>query len=129
MWVSVHCYLQSACDCKWVHMPSLQVPRCYTKEFCEQLLECYENRASITGDLRHKEAIDFRFTDRELFSQLPTNDIVLDGKIHEVWNYLYSCKYLKIPETWSSTMSAFHAEVQRLVAWQQLVLEQGIWSS
>ena len=52
--------------------------------------------AEHRADLRGKAAIDLSLTDKEIFAGLPRGDLWIDSRIHEVFLYLYSSKYLQL---------------------------------
>ncbi|OLP20537.1 hypothetical protein AK812_SmicGene48984, partial [Symbiodinium microadriaticum] len=52
--------------------------------------------AVTRGDLRARQYVDLSKSDREIFAALPSNDLWLDSRIHEVFLYLYRCKKVEL---------------------------------
>ena len=79
--------------------PALSQLSAYTATFGKNLLKAYEEwlalPSSSRGDLRRSQDIDLTRTDKEIFQSLEAGDLWLESRIHEVFLYLYSCKYVK----------------------------------
>lgn len=90
--------------------PSLMA-RCYTKGFCEKLLELYEGRSGFQPPLRQKLKINPRKSDREIFHEMELGDIWLDAGLHMVWKYVFNNKHIRIPDSWADTMAQFDKEL------------------
>ena len=71
----------------------------YTALFGKNLLKAYEVWLSLPGDARGDtrvcKEVDLSCTDKELFDAMPLGDLWLDARIHEVFLYLYNCKYVE----------------------------------
>ena len=53
--------------------------------------------SSERGDLRGREEIDYySSSDREIFDSLPTGDLWLDSRVHEVYLCLFGCKHVQL---------------------------------
>ena len=75
--------------------------RAYTRLFGENLLKAYERWCTLPtadrGDLRGRKEINYyKSSDKELFASLPTGDLWLDSRVHEVYLYLAGCKYVEL---------------------------------
>lgn len=66
--------------------------------------------------MRHRLKIDPKKTDRELFESLPLGDVWVDGKMHLVWKYIYTSKYVSIPASWENAMKIFDDELTKRAA-------------
>ena len=47
---------------------------------------------------------------------MPLGDVVLDGRLHQVWGYLLSNRHLCVPESWRSAVAAFERDLNALEA-------------
>ena len=69
----------------------------YTEKFARNLLKLYEDWCLLPpadrGDLRARRSVNARKTDRELFQSMSLGDLWIDAAVHEVFLYLYGCKY------------------------------------
>ena len=72
------------------------------------------------ADLRSKLPVSSRATDREVFHSLVLGDCWWDAELPQTFFYLYEKTAHNIPDSWSSVMSSFHAELKR-VLWLQHV--------
>ena len=90
--------------------------RCYTPGFCQRLLECYNSRGVPPADVRHKRPLDLSKSDKQLWEEMPTADVVLDGRLHQVWGYLLGNRHLCVPASWQSSIAAFDKELHALEA-------------
>jgi len=61
--------------------------------------------------LRQKIRIDPRKTDAQLFGELPVGDVWEDAKLVDVYKYLRSGCYDKIPDSWHDVMAEFDREL------------------
>ena len=52
--------------------------------------------SAARGDLRARHGVDLSQSDREIFQALPTGDLWVDSRVHEVFLYLYRCKYVEL---------------------------------
>lgn len=50
--------------------------------------------------LRQKKTVDTSKSDRELFEELPLDDVWEDAKLADVYFYLRASKKTQIPNTW-----------------------------
>ena len=50
--------------------------------------------------LRQKKTVDTSKSDRELFEELPLDDVWEDAKLVDVYFYLRASKKTRIPDTW-----------------------------
>lgn len=91
--------------------PSSLTLRSYPSGFGKQLLKCYEERASIECPLRFKRTVDNTKSDRQIFEEMPLGDCWVDSRIHLAWAYIYSSKYLNVPDAWHNTIKQFNAEL------------------
>ena len=91
------------------------LPRCYPEGFARRLKEAFENRTGFPRHMRFKMKIDRKLTDRELFEKMPLGDVWVDAKMHLVWKYIYSSKYVTIPSSWESAMRQFDSELTAAV--------------
>ncbi len=94
--------------------------RAYPEGFGKRLLECFEGRRGLPGHMRHKYPVSMSLSDKELFDQMEILDPWVDASMCECWKYLYNNKYLKIPDSWSSTMAKFDKDLTNLVPWLQV---------
>ena len=94
--------------------------RSYPAGFCERLLDCYEARGPVPPDMRHKNPVDNKKTDRELWQQMPMGDVWLDSEIHKVWFYLMGNRHLSIPDSWLESIMDFHQQLSKLDSWVKL---------
>eukprot|EP00435_Cladocopium_sp_Y103_P025890 s546_g6.t1 len=91
---------------------ALKSTQSYTRAFGKRLLEAYEaGRSQPRMDLRTRPKLDLRKSDRELFEDLPMGDIWFESQCHLAFEYLFTSKSLRIPQTWESTMTTFRAEL------------------
>ena len=71
--------------------------RVYTRQFAQNILKAYETwcqrPATERGDMRARRHVDTKLTDRDFFSAMPIGDIWVESRIHEVYMYLWGCKY------------------------------------
>jgi len=72
--------------------------------------------------MRHKNPVPMSLSDKEIFDQMELVDPWIDAGMCECWKYLYTNKYLKIPDSWSSTMAKFDKDLTNLVPWLQVAL-------
>lgn len=96
--------------------------RAYPEGFGRRLLECFEGRRGLPGHMRHKNPVPMSLSDKEIFDQMELLDPWVDAGMCECWKYLYTNKYLKIPDSWSSTMAKFDKDLTNLVPWLQVAL-------
>ena len=96
--------------------PLRTLPRCYPEGFARRLKEAFENRTGFPRHMRFKYKVDRKLTDRELFQQMPLGDVWVDAKMHLVWKYIYSSKYVTIPSSWENAMRQFDSELTAAVA-------------
>ena len=73
--------------------------RAYTTTFGKNIIAMYDRWQSLPakhrGDTRGRMAVDLDMSDKEIFELQPLGDMWLESRIHEVFMYLYSCKYCK----------------------------------
>lgn len=86
-------------------------PRCYTHEFCKKLMDCYQGRVTAQPSLRSRKEIDPAATDRMIFSAMPLGDPCIDAGLPKVWKYIFSNKYLAIPDSWVECIAEFDREL------------------
>lgn len=80
----------------------------YPRSFANRLLELYEDHAlSQRRDLRCKIPVDRTLSDRQMFNQMSNSDLWLDAGLPEVLGYLWSNKYLRIPDSWNDCMTEY----------------------
>lgn len=65
----------------------------------------------VRGDLRFDNTPSKLKTDLELFRDLPLGDHWPDADLLPCFQYLYSCKYTRIPSEWKPVMAAFHRDL------------------
>ena len=74
--------------------------RAYTTTFGKNIIRMYDRWQSLPakhrGDIRGRIAVDLDMSDKEIFELQPLGDMWLDSRIHEVFLYLYNCKYCKL---------------------------------
>ena len=73
--------------------------RIYTAEFGRNILGLYEKwlklPAEQRGDLRCRRSVPeaTKRSDREIFETMEMGDLWIDSSIHQVFLYLYGCRY------------------------------------
>ena len=72
--------------------------------FGRQLHEAYESRDGFPKQMRQKAFVDPKFTDKDIFEQLPLGDTWLDAKMHLVWKCIYESRHADIPASWQNVM-------------------------
>ena len=92
-------------------------PRCYPEGFAQRLLECFEGRRGLQGHLTHKQFVDPKLTDRQLFDKMDLSDPWIDASMCEVWKYLYNNHHVKIPDSWVTTMAEFDKQLTAIAIW------------
>jgi len=100
---------------KFCGSAQLKQSACYPEGFARRLKEAFENRTGFPRHMRFKMKIDRKLTDRELFEKMPLGDVWVDAKMHLVWKYIYSSKYVTIPSSWESAMRQFDSELTAAV--------------
>ena len=75
----------------------------------------YIDSRFIVCPCRRKPHIAEDVSDRELFERLPLKDTWCDGRLFEVFTYLWNSASTHIPETWYLTMHEFQKQFQHEV--------------
>ena len=52
-------------------------------------------------------------SDKDLWTEMELDDLCMDGKIHQVWQYLYQNRHLHVPDSWLEAISSFNDELCR----------------
>ena len=67
------------------------------------------------ADLRCKAPVSTKLTDKEVFESLELGDCWWDAELPRTFFYLWDKTFEKIPNSWLSTMKAFHHELQQVL--------------
>ena len=92
---------------------AVQLSRTYPTGFAKRLFDAYASSSSepFRADLRRKYQLPVGSDDVEIFMNYPCNrDQWDDANIGEVFDYIWSCKSLVIPDEWLHAMNSFKRE-------------------
>ncbi|CAE7463192.1 unnamed protein product [Symbiodinium pilosum] len=96
----------------------VDVLRAYPTGLGVQIHKCYQEALKLPAEAFLRFGIKVpKKPPSQIFHDMPIGDIWGEADLLPVFEYLYTCKYVRIPDDWVIPMKAFKHDLLKEAAW------------